>query len=120
MLLAIINLKKGKYKMEFRDKQAIYMQIADYFGDNILQEQWKADEKVPSVRQLAVDAEVGSLVMFHHDPDRSDGDLNEIQIENERYFKAKRTAIKSYCAAEGMEVNVSKQSSDNRTIIKVT
>jgi DNA-binding transcriptional regulator YhcF (GntR family) len=44
--------------MEFRDKQAIYMQIADYFGSNILQEQWKADEKVPSVRQLAVELEV--------------------------------------------------------------
>lgn len=44
--------------MEFRDKQAIYMQIADYFGNNILQEEWKADEKVPSVRQLAVELEV--------------------------------------------------------------
>lgn len=44
--------------MEFRDKQAIYMQIADYFGDNILQEQWTADEKVPSVRQLAIELEV--------------------------------------------------------------
>jgi len=44
--------------MEFRDKQAIYMQIADYFGDHIMQEEWKADEKVPSVRQLAVDLEV--------------------------------------------------------------
>ncbi len=44
--------------MEFRDKQAIYMQIADYFGDNILQDQWIADEKVPSVRQLAIELEV--------------------------------------------------------------
>lgn len=44
--------------MEFRDKQAIYMQIADYFGNNIMQEQWLADEKVPSVRQLAIDLEV--------------------------------------------------------------
>jgi len=34
------------------------MQIADYFGDHIMQEEWKADEKVPSVRQLAVDLEV--------------------------------------------------------------
>jgi len=44
--------------MEFRDKQAIYMQIADYFGNKILQEEWTTDEKVPSVRQLAVDLEV--------------------------------------------------------------
>ena len=44
--------------MEFRDKQAIYIQIADYFGNNILKDIWKADEKVPSVRQLAVELEV--------------------------------------------------------------
>lgn len=58
MLPDITNLKNGRYKMEFRDKQAIYMQIADYFGNNILQEEWKADEKVPSVRQLAIELEV--------------------------------------------------------------
>lgn len=44
--------------MEFREKQAIYMQIADFFGNNILEGQWKPDEKVPSVRQLAVEIEV--------------------------------------------------------------
>jgi len=44
--------------MEFRDKQAIYMQIADYFGNNIMQDLWQTDEKVPSVRQLAIDLEV--------------------------------------------------------------
>ena len=44
--------------MEFRDKQAIYMQIADFFENHILQDKWTADEKVPSVRQLAVELEV--------------------------------------------------------------
>jgi GntR family transcriptional regulator len=44
--------------MEFRDKQAIYLQIADEFSINILQDKWKAEEKVPSVRQLAIELEV--------------------------------------------------------------
>ena len=44
--------------MEFRDKQAIYMQIADFFINNILKGIWETDEKVPSIRQLAVDLEV--------------------------------------------------------------
>jgi GntR family transcriptional regulator len=44
--------------MEFREKQSIYLQIADYFTRHILEEQWKTDEKVPSVRQLAVELEV--------------------------------------------------------------
>ncbi|MEA3444758.1 MAG: GntR family transcriptional regulator, partial [Bacteroidota bacterium] len=34
------------------------MQIADYFYENILLEKWKADDKVPSVRQMAIELEV--------------------------------------------------------------
>ncbi len=44
--------------MEFREKQAIYMQIADYFRSNILMDKWLPEEKVPSIRQLAVELEV--------------------------------------------------------------
>lgn len=44
--------------MEFREKQAIYLQIANYFQNNILEGEWGAEEKVPSIRQLAVELEV--------------------------------------------------------------
>ncbi len=44
--------------MEFNKNKSIYMQIADYFYENILLEKWKVDEKVPSVRQLAIELEV--------------------------------------------------------------
>lgn len=44
--------------MEFRDNKAIYLQIAEYVCEHILLGKWKADEKVPSVRELAVAMEV--------------------------------------------------------------
>ncbi|MET6999947.1 GntR family transcriptional regulator [Chitinophaga defluvii] len=44
--------------MEFRDSQAIYLQIADYLCEQILLNKWQADERVPSVRELAVSLEV--------------------------------------------------------------
>ncbi len=44
--------------MEFRDNQAIYLQIADYFCEKILLKKWQSGEKIPSVRELAVDIEV--------------------------------------------------------------
>ncbi len=44
--------------MEFRDNKAIYLQIADYVCEHILLGKWKVDEKVPSVREMAVDLEV--------------------------------------------------------------
>jgi DNA-binding transcriptional regulator YhcF (GntR family) len=44
--------------MEFRDDQAIYLQIADTFCENILLGKWKALDRIPSVRDLAVEIEV--------------------------------------------------------------
>ena len=44
--------------MEFRDNKAIYLQIAEYVCEHILLGKWKTDDKVPSVRELAVDLEV--------------------------------------------------------------
>jgi len=44
--------------MEFRSTQPIYLQIADYFCERILLGKWKAEEKIPSVREIAVTMEV--------------------------------------------------------------
>lgn len=44
--------------MEFNDKQAIYLQIADLFCERILRKQWRAGEKIPSIRDIAVQLEV--------------------------------------------------------------
>jgi GntR family transcriptional regulator len=44
--------------MEFRDNEAIYLQIAGYVSENILRQQWPPDEKIPSVRDLAGELQV--------------------------------------------------------------
>jgi len=44
--------------MEFRENEAIYLQIAAYVGDHILLEKWVLNEKIPSVRDLAVELQV--------------------------------------------------------------
>ncbi|GAB2563683.1 GntR family transcriptional regulator [Spirosoma aerophilum] len=44
--------------MDFRDKQAIYLQIAEYVSEQILLGRWPIGEKIPSVRELAADLEV--------------------------------------------------------------
>ncbi|MCF0192869.1 MAG: GntR family transcriptional regulator [Prevotella sp.] len=40
--------------MNFQESQPIFMQIVDYLKEEILQEKLKANEQVPSVRELAV------------------------------------------------------------------
>ena len=44
--------------MQFRESQAIYLQIADYISERILLKEWKPEERIPSVRELAVQLEV--------------------------------------------------------------
>ncbi|RYG05456.1 MAG: GntR family transcriptional regulator [Chitinophagaceae bacterium] len=44
--------------MQFRESQAIYLQIADYVCEKILLKEWKPEERVPSVRELAMQLEV--------------------------------------------------------------
>ncbi|MDR1370560.1 MAG: GntR family transcriptional regulator [Dysgonamonadaceae bacterium] len=44
--------------MQFNDSQAIYLQIAGFVEDKILRKEWSADERIPSVRDLAVSLEV--------------------------------------------------------------
>jgi GntR family transcriptional regulator len=44
--------------MEFKDKDAIYLQIAAYVSENILLGKWLPEQKIPSTRDLAVELEV--------------------------------------------------------------
>jgi DNA-binding transcriptional regulator YhcF (GntR family) len=39
--------------MEFRESQAIYLQIADMLRENVLGGTWKPGDRVPSIRELA-------------------------------------------------------------------
>ncbi|KAA0989308.1 GntR family transcriptional regulator [Dyadobacter aurulentus] len=54
--------------MEFKDKQAIYLQIADYLCEHILLGKWPPGERIPSVRDLAGMLEVNpNTVMRTYD-----------------------------------------------------
>lgn len=44
--------------MEFNEKQTIYLQIVDYVEEHILDGAWKEEEKILSVRDLAVELQV--------------------------------------------------------------
>ncbi len=46
--------------MDFKETQAIYLQIVDLVCDHIVTGKWKAQERIPSVRELGVQLEVKS------------------------------------------------------------
>jgi len=54
--------------MDFRDKQAIYLQIAEHVSEQVLLGRWPVGEKIPSVRELAAELEVNpNTVMRTYD-----------------------------------------------------
>lgn len=44
--------------MQFNERQSIYLQIVEYVEEHIMEGVWKAEEKIPSVRELAADLQV--------------------------------------------------------------
>jgi GntR family transcriptional regulator len=44
--------------VDFSNDQAIYLQIADHFFENILLGKWHPGDRIPSVREMAVSIEV--------------------------------------------------------------
>ena len=92
---------------------------AQYTEDDMPHKHGWGHSLISQVRQLATDAEVGTLVMFHHDPDRSDAELDEVQIENEKYLKSRRAPARSVCAAEGMRIHLSKPVLGGDTLIEI-
>jgi DNA-binding transcriptional regulator YhcF (GntR family) len=54
--------------MEFKETQAIYLQIGDYVCEQILLGRWKDGDRIPSVRELGVALEVNpNTVMRSYD-----------------------------------------------------
>lgn len=54
--------------MEFKDKQSIYLQIADYISEQIVLGKWPPGERIPSVRDMAGMLEVNpNTVMRTYD-----------------------------------------------------
>ncbi|WP_298925372.1 GntR family transcriptional regulator [uncultured Allomuricauda sp.] len=55
--------------MDFDNGKPIYLQIVDFFYENILIKRWKEDERIPSVREVAMMVEVNpntAIRAFNH------------------------------------------------------
>jgi len=58
------------------------------------------------VFELALKAKVKRLVLFHHDPERTDGDLDEISIELNSMIKSQNLPLICSPAREGKEIEI--------------
>ncbi len=94
--------------VDYLHRVDVLIHDAQYTEDDMPHKHGWGHSLITQVRQLASDAEVGALVMFHHDPDRTDSEIDEIQRTNEKILKDNCKYSKSICAAEGMQISLSK------------
>lgn len=92
---------------------------AMYQEDDLPRKHGWGHSLISQVRQLAVDAEVRCLVMFHHDPDRTDTQIDFIQKDNDAFFRGKRAPAISACAAEGMQIRLTPRSGASSAVIEI-
>jgi phosphoribosyl 1,2-cyclic phosphodiesterase len=104
--------------VEFCSGADVLIHDAQYLQSDMPHKHGWGHSLVSQVRQLAVDAEVGCLAMFHHDPDRTDTEIDFIQKDNETFFRGKRAPSVSLCAAENMQIKLTAQE-DKGTVIEV-
>ncbi|TXN35358.1 GntR family transcriptional regulator [Flagellimonas hymeniacidonis] len=55
--------------MDFDNSKPIYLQIVDFFYENILVKRWQEEERIPSVREVAMMVEVNpntAIRAFNH------------------------------------------------------
>lgn len=88
--------------VEFCHGVDLLIHDAQYIEDDMPAKHGWGHSLISQVRQLAVDSQVKNIVMYHHDPERSDSELDEIALESAKYFKSHNSVIGSYIAAEGL------------------
>jgi phosphoribosyl 1,2-cyclic phosphodiesterase len=106
--------------VEFCHGADVLIHDAMYQEDDMPQKHGWGHSLMSQVRRLAVDAEVGCLVMFHHDPNRTDAELDFIQADNNAFLKGLRTPTHCVCAAEGMQIRLTAPAASGTATITVS
>ena len=78
---------------------------AQYFKQDMPAKRGWGHSIVDNVWKLAFQAEVKQLVLFHHDPERTDDELDLLSTTSDAWFKEKRANVVCHVAYEGLELN---------------
>jgi phosphoribosyl 1,2-cyclic phosphodiesterase len=92
--------------VEFCYEVDLLIHDAQYTESDMPQKHGWGHSLASQAMQLALDAEVGSLALFHHDPDRSDFQLEKLQREAQSFLTDKGVAMRCFCAREGLVMEI--------------
>ncbi|WP_299877286.1 MBL fold metallo-hydrolase [uncultured Cocleimonas sp.] len=76
---------------------------AMYLDDELQKTHGWGHSLISQTLQLAVDAKVSNLILFHHDPSRTDEQLDQILIDSKAWVKSQNSKCQVHMAKEGDE-----------------
>jgi phosphoribosyl 1,2-cyclic phosphodiesterase len=79
---------------------------AQYLASDMPHKHGWGHSLVSQVRELAAAAEVRRLVLFHHDPDRTDNELDGIEAETHAWLQKRGSRMGCTAAFEGLIIDV--------------
>ncbi len=112
---------KSNYQewVEFCRGADVLIHDAQYLEDEMFNKRGWGHSSVSRVWQLALDAGVKKLVLFHYDPDRTDLEVEQIQNETRAFFHKMNGDIKSVCAYEGLVLDIVAQQQYDKVDAKI-
>ena len=90
--------------VEFCQGADMLIHDAQYFRDDIPAKRGWGHSMVENVWELACAADVKQLVLFHHDPDRTDDELDKLLSDTKKWFEEKQSNVVCHVAYEGLEL----------------
>ncbi len=90
----------------FARRADVLIHDAQYVERDMPQKHGWGHSLVQQACSLARDAEVKHLILYHHDPDRTDVELDSIQESARRWFEAQGSRLRCTVAYEGLSLEV--------------
>lgn len=87
--------------VKFLNKVDFLIHDAMYLDDELDKIHGWGHSLISQTLQLAVDAKVKNLILFHHDPSRTDDQLDEIKKSSQAWMKINYPECQVYVAKEG-------------------
>lgn len=90
--------------VEFCKDADLLIHDAQYLAEDMPAKRGWGHSIAENVLKLAYDANVKQLVLFHHDPDRTDDQLDRLFEASLKWFKDKGANVVCHVAYEGLEI----------------
>lgn len=95
--------------VEFCQGVDVLVHDAQYLESDMPHKHGWGHSLVSQVRELAHEAGVGCLALYHHDPERTDEQVARILDDSRRWIAARGGRTEILCAFEGLEIEVGRK-----------